>query len=34
MTQVYLRAENNPELLYRAAQLEALPKSWRDYFQR
>ncbi len=33
VTQLYVRAEDNPELLHRAAQLEALPKSWRDYFQ-
>ncbi|BAT56635.1 MOSC domain-containing protein (plasmid) [Nostoc sp. NIES-3756] len=32
ITQLYMREEHNPELLYRAAQLEALPKSWRDYF--
>ncbi len=34
ITQLYVREEDNPELLHRAAQLEALPKSWRDYFQR
>lgn len=33
ITRLYVREENNPELLHRAAQLEALPKSWRDYFQ-
>ncbi|MEP0873483.1 MOSC domain-containing protein [Trichocoleus desertorum AS-A10] len=33
ITQLYVREENNPELLHRATQLEALPKSWRDYFQ-
>ncbi|MBW4692091.1 MAG: MOSC domain-containing protein [Lyngbya sp. HA4199-MV5] len=33
ITQLYVREQNNPELLNRAAQLEALPKSWRDYFQ-
>ncbi|HEY9654929.1 MAG TPA: MOSC domain-containing protein [Crinalium sp.] len=33
ITQLYVREEDNPELLHRAAQLEALPKSWRDYFQ-
>ncbi|MEH2203702.1 MAG: 3-alpha domain-containing protein [Nostoc sp.] len=27
------REQNNPELLHQAAQLEALPESWRDYFQ-
>ena len=30
--QLYMREQNNPELLHRAAQLEALPASWRDYF--
>jgi MOSC domain-containing protein YiiM len=34
ITQLYVNAEGNPALLHRAAQLEALPKSWRDYFQR
>ena len=34
ITQLYVREEDNLELLHRAAQLEALPKSWRDYFQR
>ncbi|MEG4115508.1 MULTISPECIES: MOSC domain-containing protein [unclassified Microcoleus] len=34
ITQLYVREEDDPELLHRAAQLEALPKSWRDYFQR
>ncbi|MBD2077103.1 MOSC domain-containing protein [Phormidium sp. FACHB-592] len=34
ITQLYINAEGNQELLHRAAQLEALPKSWRDYFQR
>ncbi|BBD70679.1 MOSC domain-containing protein [Nostoc commune NIES-4072] len=33
ITQLYVRDQNNPELLHRAAQLEALPESWRDYFQ-
>lgn len=33
ITRLYVR-EGDPELLHRAAQLEALPKSWRDYFQR
>ncbi len=33
ITQLYVREQNNPELLHRAAQLEALPISWRDYFQ-
>jgi MOSC domain-containing protein YiiM len=34
ITQLYVREEDNPDLLQRAAQLEALPQSWRDYFQR
>ncbi|MEH1901629.1 MAG: MOSC domain-containing protein [Nostoc sp.] len=34
ITQLYLRERDNPELLHRVAQLEALPESWRDYFQR
>jgi MOSC domain-containing protein YiiM len=34
ITQLYVREQENPELLHRAAQLEALPQSWRDYFQR
>lgn len=34
ITQLYVGKEDNPELLHRAAQLEALPKTWRDYFQR
>ena len=34
ITQLYVREEDNPELLQRAAQLEALPASWRDYFQQ
>jgi MOSC domain-containing protein YiiM len=34
ITQLYTREQKNPELLYRAAQLEALPESWRDYFQQ
>ncbi|MGA7934996.1 MAG: MOSC domain-containing protein [Kovacikia sp.] len=33
ITQLYTREQTNPELLHRAAQLEALPDSWRDYFQ-
>ncbi|WP_243713797.1 3-alpha domain-containing protein [Nostoc sp. 106C] len=33
ITQLYVREQNNPELLHRAARLEALPESWRDYFQ-
>jgi MOSC domain-containing protein YiiM len=34
ITQLYTREQKNPELLYRASQLEALPESWRDYFQQ
>jgi MOSC domain-containing protein YiiM len=34
ITQLYVREQDSPELLHRAAQLEALPQSWRDYFQR
>ncbi len=34
ITQLYTHEQNNPELLHRAAQLEALPESWRDYFQQ
>ncbi|MDZ8228154.1 MOSC domain-containing protein [Nostoc sp. ChiVER01] len=33
ITKLYVREQNNPELLHRAAQLQALPESWRDYFQ-
>ncbi|MBI4780848.1 MAG: MOSC domain-containing protein [Oscillatoriophycideae cyanobacterium NC_groundwater_1537_Pr4_S-0.65um_50_18] len=33
ITQLYTREKNDPELLQRAIQLEALPESWRDYFQ-
>ena len=33
ITQLYTREKTDPELLRRAAQLEALPASWRDYFQ-
>ncbi len=33
ITQLYVRERNNSELLHRAAQLEALPESWRGYFQ-
>ncbi|MBD2157282.1 MOSC domain-containing protein [Leptolyngbya sp. FACHB-16] len=33
ITQLYVREQDNPDLLRRAAQLEALPASWRDYFQ-
>ncbi|MEO8891070.1 MAG: MOSC domain-containing protein [Coleofasciculaceae cyanobacterium] len=33
ITRLYVREQNDPELLHRAAHLEALPASWRDYFQ-
>lgn len=33
ITQLYTREKNDPELLQRATQLEALPESWREYFQ-
>lgn len=33
ITQLYTREKNDPALLHRATQLEALPDSWRDYFQ-
>ncbi|PZV10075.1 MAG: MOSC domain-containing protein [Leptolyngbya sp.] len=33
ITQLYTREQTDPELLHRAAHLEALPESWRDYFQ-
>ncbi|WP_026073137.1 MOSC domain-containing protein [Nodosilinea nodulosa] len=33
ITRLYVREQTNPELLRRATQLEALPASWRDYFQ-
>jgi MOSC domain-containing protein YiiM len=33
ITQLYVLAGDNLELLHRAAQLKALPESWRDYFQ-
>ena len=34
ITQLYTHEQNSPELLHRAAQVEALPESWRDYFQQ
>ncbi len=34
ITQLYVREQDNPDLRHRAAQLEALPESWRDYFQQ
>lgn len=33
ITQLYTREKSDPALLHRATQLEALPESWRDYFQ-
>ncbi len=33
ITQLYTREKTDPELMRRATQLEALPESWRDYFQ-
>jgi hypothetical protein len=33
ITQLYTREQNDLELLYQAAHLEALPEIWRDYFQ-
>lgn len=33
ITQLYTREKNDPDLLQRVTQLEALPESWRDYFQ-
>ncbi|UBF30381.1 MOSC domain-containing protein (plasmid) [Kovacikia minuta CCNUW1] len=33
ITQLYTREKTDAELLHRAAQLESLPASWRDYFQ-
>ena len=33
ITQLYTRQKNDPALLHRVTQLEALPESWRDYFQ-
>jgi MOSC domain-containing protein YiiM len=33
ITQLYTHEKTDPELLQRATQLEALPESWRDYFQ-
>jgi hypothetical protein len=34
ITLLYVREEDNPELLQGATHFETLPKSWRDYFQR
>jgi MOSC domain-containing protein YiiM len=34
ITQLYTHEQSDPELLHRAAHLEALPESWRNYFQQ
>lgn len=34
ITQLYMGEQNDPELLHRVAQLEALPQIWHEYFQR
>jgi MOSC domain-containing protein YiiM len=34
ITQLFIREQNDPALLHRAAQLAALPESWRNYFQQ
>lgn len=34
ITQLYVKDQDDSELLDRATQLDALPKSWRDYFQK
>ena len=34
ITQLYTHEQTDLELLHRAAHLEALPESWRDYFQQ
>ncbi|HEY9665082.1 MAG TPA: MOSC domain-containing protein [Allocoleopsis sp.] len=34
VAQLYTREKTDPELLHRVAQLEPLPKSWRDYFRQ
>jgi MOSC domain-containing protein YiiM len=34
ITELYVCEKDNPDLGHRAAQLKALPKSWRDYFQQ
>jgi MOSC domain-containing protein YiiM len=33
ITRLYVRDKHNTDLLRRAVEVEALPKSWRDYFQ-
>ena len=34
LTRLYVHDKHNVDLLRRAVSLEALPESWRDYFQR
>jgi MOSC domain-containing protein YiiM len=34
ITRLYVHDKHNIDLLHRAVSLEALPESWRDYFQR
>ena len=34
ITQLYVKDQGDSELLDRATQLDALPKSWRDYFRK
>ncbi len=34
ITQLYTREKTDPALLHQVTQLEALPKSWRDYFRQ
>jgi MOSC domain-containing protein YiiM len=34
ITRLYVRDKDNLEMLHRAVQVEALPESWRGYFQR
>ena len=34
ITRLYFSEKDNLELLHRAVEVEALPRSWRDYFQR
>lgn len=34
ITRLYVHDKHNNDLLHRAMQLDALPQSWKDYFQR
>jgi MOSC domain-containing protein YiiM len=34
ITRLYVQDKHNNDLLHRALQLDALPQSWKDYFQR